>query len=182
MILHYGSQARDNRGSWRCCRAEGWCRRPVPSTAPPEVPPHCPNTLGHWLQLCSLPCWAARLLSTCTCSLRTQPSLPGDAWLSDSIPKDHLVQMPWDASSSFPRLISRASHIASCPLCTSLTTFLHPTLLLSSSHDPSLSPFGQHGQNGPVPQCGLTSTATPRHLCLYDKGASHIYSRGLLMG
>lgn len=141
-----------------------------------------PKPQGHWLQLCSLPCWAARLLSTCTCSLRTQPSLPGDAWLSDSIPKDHLVQMPWDASFSFPRLISRASHIASCPLCTSLTTFLHPTLLLSSSHDPSLSPFGQHGQNGPVPQCGLTSIATPRHLCLYDKGASHIYSRGLLMG
>lgn len=85
-----------------------------------------------------LPCRAARTLSTCTCSLQRQLSVPGDPWLLDSVPKDCLVQMPWDVSSSFPWLISGpSSHIASCPLHTSLTTLF----LLSSSHDPSLSHF-----------------------------------------
>lgn len=121
-----------------------------------------------------LPCRAARTFSTCTCSLQRQLSVPGDPWLLDSVPKDCLVQMPWDVSSSFPWLISGpSSHIASCPLRTSLTTLF----LLSSSHDPSLSHFWPAWLH-PIPQPGLPSTGTPRCWCSRGKGGIQLGSAG----
>ena len=124
--------------------------------------------------LSDLPCRAASPLSTCTCSLQRQLSVPGDPWLLDSVPKGCLVQMLWNVSSSFPRLISGASpHIASCPLCTSLTTLL----LLSSSHDPSLSHFWPAWLH-PIPQPGLPSTGTPRCWCSQGKGGIQLGSAG----
>lgn len=130
------------------------------------------------LALSDLPCRAARPLSACTCSLQRQPSFPGDPWLLDTVPKNCLVQMPWDVSSSFPRLISGASpHIASCPLCASLTTFSPSALLLSSSHDPSLSRFLPAWLH-PIPQPGLPSTGTPRCWCSRGKGKIQLGSTG----
>lgn len=128
--------------------------------------------------LSDLPCRAARPLNACTCSFQRQPSLPGDPWLLDCVPKNCLVQMPWDVSSSFPQLISGASpHIASCPPCTSLTTSSPPALLLSSSHDPSLSHFWPAWLH-PVPQPGFPSTGTPRRWYSRGKGGIQLESAG----
>lgn len=86
--------------------------------------------------------------------------------LAVTVPKEWIDQMPWDASSSFPRLISGGSpHITSCPLCMSLTTFLPPALFLSSSHDPSLSPFCP-AKLHPIPQFDFPSLDTPTYLML----------------
>lgn len=126
--------------------------------------------------LSDLPCRAARPLSGCMCSLRRQPSVPGDSWLLDSVPKDCLVKMPWDVSSSFPQLISGVSpHIASCPLCSSLTTFSPPALLLSSSHDLSLSYFLTVCLH-PIPHPGFSSTGIPRCWCSWGRGGIQLGS------
>lgn len=141
------------------CQVEGWCWRPVHDTALPVVPCAAPKPWGAAFSSKQPPLQsskAAQHVHRLPPETATSPRGP----LAVSVPKDRIDQMPWDASSSFPRLIS--PHIASCPLCTSLTTFLPPALLLSSSHDPSLSPFW--GRQGSISILSLSLTSPPQTL------------------